>query len=30
MGIDILILVPQIPDLRQVELLAKDVLPAYR
>lgn len=29
-GIDILILVPQIPDLRQVELLAKDVLPAYR
>jgi hypothetical protein len=29
-GLDVLILIPQIPDLRQVELLARDVLPAYR
>jgi alkanesulfonate monooxygenase SsuD/methylene tetrahydromethanopterin reductase-like flavin-dependent oxidoreductase (luciferase family) len=29
-ALDILILFPQIPDLRQVELLAEHVLPAYR
>ncbi|MGQ0567913.1 MAG: LLM class flavin-dependent oxidoreductase [Armatimonadota bacterium] len=29
-GIDILIVIPQIPDLKQVESLARDVLPAYR
>lgn len=27
---DILIVIPQIPDLKQVESLARDVLPAYR
>lgn len=29
-ALDVLILFPQIPDLRQVELLAEHVLPAYR
>ncbi|MGQ0550775.1 MAG: LLM class flavin-dependent oxidoreductase [Armatimonadota bacterium] len=29
-GLDILIVIPQIPDLGQVERLARDVLPAYR
>jgi alkanesulfonate monooxygenase SsuD/methylene tetrahydromethanopterin reductase-like flavin-dependent oxidoreductase (luciferase family) len=29
-GIDVLILFPEIPDVRQVELLAEGVLPAYR
>jgi alkanesulfonate monooxygenase SsuD/methylene tetrahydromethanopterin reductase-like flavin-dependent oxidoreductase (luciferase family) len=29
-GVDVLILCPEIPDVRQVELLAEGVLPAYR
>jgi alkanesulfonate monooxygenase SsuD/methylene tetrahydromethanopterin reductase-like flavin-dependent oxidoreductase (luciferase family) len=29
-GLDVLILIPQIPDLEQVERIGEDVLPAYR